>query len=649
MAIQNLSGRNVARARRDAQINGKAALSAKASTSMPAAPVAKAAVQAAVTPLARPTAKAVPRSVKTSTNSGREASRARRRNMSEQGKAGVATDRIATAKRNSRIQEEDCGCGCKGSGGCGDATAVRETAPQLAVPKATNGSRRNEVKAVTASSAGRLNSRLRRDALAAQGKTGADAYRKGVSSAQMVRHQNPDISGRDLARTLRSQRSTAGGNSTATPSSGRTATAGRRRPERADNSVSGTRVSHSEKTTGDETGLCRTVTGTDYFSSDVFADFCQKDVPFVPRKVESSENLSGGVITASGNVGRSENVTGNERGSCRTVTGVEYVGREQYDDFCQSKPEPGNAKVSFSQTTRGQIISGSKPARSRQVSGDEVGTCQAVTGTPYAGVEQFRDFCEPGESKLTEVRNQRRSGNAGRDITGMQPGFSGLTGAGKGACRDVSGTSYIGATHHQEVCGALPAQMDEPDFPRPLADAPWGAFSLLQVNQTQNQAAPLHASQKTPVKDGVTGMRYEQGRVSGTFSLGEGKITGTEQFRSNEGKSRAKAAGINAREVAALPAATLMDEAKATRVTGEGMELSMKITGNDWNRGDRVTGTEGTSAIKRNPTRRGPISAMSTTAPKRNEEVERSDINVTGGSGTFEKGAPVTLSGGARG
>lgn len=645
MAIQNLSGRNVARARRDAQINGKAALSAKASTnaSAPAQVAVKAAVQTPVAPPARPTAKAVARSVKTTTNSGREASRNRRRAMSEQGKAGVVTDRIATAQRGSRPQGEDCGCGCKGSGGCGDEAAVRESAPMLAVPKATNGSRRNEIKSVTASSAGRLNSRLRREALAAHGKTGADAYRKGVSSAQMVRHQNPDISGRDLARTLRTQRSSSGG--TATQSSGRTATAGRRRPERADNSVSGTRVSHSEKTTGDETGLCRTVTGTDYFSSDVFADFCQKDVPFVPRKVESSENLSGGVITASGNVGRSENVTGNERGSCRTVTGVEYVGREQYDDFCQSKPEPGSAKVSFSQTTRGQVISGSKPARSRQVSGDEAGTCQAVTGTPYAGVEQFRDYCEPGESKLTEVRNQRRSGNAGRDITGMQPGFSGLTGAAKGACRDVSGTAYIGAAHHQEVCGALPAQMDEPDFPRAMADAPWGAFSLLQVNQT----APLHASQKTDVKESVTGMSREQGRVSGTFSLGEGKITGTEQFRSSEGKSRAKAAGSNAREVAAIPATALMDVAKATRITGEGMELSMKITGNDWNRGDRVTGTEGTSAIKRNPTRRGPISAMSTTAPKRNEEVERSDINVTGGSGTSDKGAPVTLSGGARG
>jgi hypothetical protein len=556
--------------------------------------------------------------------------------MSEQGKAGVAsTDRqrqfAARKAAAAQQQDDDCGCGCNGSGGCGEATAAQATASPPPAPRASNASRRNEVKVVTASSAGRLNSRLRREALAAHGKTGADAYRKGISSAQMVRHQNPDISGRDLARTVRTQRSANGG----AQSTGRSAPAGRRRPERAANAVSGTKVSHSEKTTGDETGLCRAVTGTDYFSSDVFAEFCQKEAPAVPRKVESSESLRGGVITTSGKVGRSEGVTGDERGSCRTVTGTEYVGREQYDDFCKSKPEPGSAKVSFSQTTRGQVISGSKPARSRQVSGNEAGTCKAVTGTPYAGVEQFRDYCETGDLQLTEARNHRRSGNAGRDITGMQPGFAGLTGASKGACRDVSGTAYIGAEQQQEVCGAAPAQIGEPDFPQPLGGAPWGAFTVLP---------PVHASHKQAVPESVTGTRYEQGRISGTFSLGEGKITGTETFRSNEGKARAKT-----REAAAAPTATLMETAKATRVTGEGMELSMKITGNDWNRGERVTGTEGTSAVKRNPTRRGPISAMPTSAPKRNEEVDRNDIKVTGGSGTSDKGAPVTLSGGARG
>lgn len=646
MAIQDLSGRSAARARRDAQVYGKAALPAKSGSTASASAKTRPAVSAtapvstamtSAPAVAAPVLRASAQSNTKISNAGREASRARRQSMSSRGKAGVAVagrQRVAEDTRSTRtpLPGKDCGCGCKGAGNCGDENATSLFSGGLpAGYQPPSSPRRAEIKVVSPTSAGRINSRMRRQSLAAHGKNGADAFRKGLSAAQLVRQQNPDISGRELARTVRVQRSSNGSQGVA-----RSAPVGRKRPQAG--AVSGTKVSHSDKTTGDETGLCRAVTGTDYFSSDVFAEFCQKEPPSVPRKVETSENLSGGTITASGKVGRSENVTGNERGSCRNVTGVEYVGREQYDNFCATKPEPGSAKVSFSQTTRGQIISGSKPARSRKVSGDEAGTCKAVTGTPYAGIEQFREFCQPGESNLAEVRNQRRSGNAGRDITGMQPGFAGLTGAGKGACRDVSGTAYIGADQFQAVCGTVPAQIGEADFPQPLTGAPWGAFSVLP---------PVHASQ--PVNDAsnnVTGMRYEQGRVSGTFSLGEGKITGTEQFRFGDSKVRG---------AVRAPVATLMadaEAAKASRVTGEGMDTSMKITGNDWNRGEHVTGTEGASA-KRNPTRRGPVSAMSDYTAKRNEkrneEVVRSDIKVTGGCGTSESGAPVTVSGGARG
>jgi len=639
MVIQDLSGRNAARARRDAQIYGKAALPAKAGANT----AAKTKPPVAATP--KPAAAAVARSIVTAANSGRDASRLRRQAMSTKGKAGAASNdrqRKMDLRKNEQNQDKDCGCGCKGTGDCNETQASQAAAPAMSLaPRASSTPRRNEIKVVAPSSIGRINSQLRRQALAAHGKTGVDVFRKGASSAQMVRQQNPDISGRELARSVRSQRSNNGG----AQSSGRSAPVGRRRPERAANDVSGTKVSHSDKTTGDETGLCRTVTGTDYFSSDVFTEFCQTQAPIVPAKVQSSETLQGGTITSGGKVGRSDNVTGDERGSCRDITGSEYVGREQYDDFCASKPEPGTAKVSFSQTTYGQIISGSKPARSNQVSGNEAGSCKVVTGTPYTGAEHYQKYCETDIVQLAQARNQRRSGNAGRDITGMQPGFAGLTGAGKGACRDVSGTAYVGAEQYQEVCGALPAQIGEPDFPQPLAGAPWGDFSVVapsHANQTQNENT----------QDNVTGTRYEQGRISGTFSRGEGKVTGTEQFRFGDSKGngrsptrRAKTDRVNT----ASASAVALDADKVSRVTGEGLDAGLKITGNDWNRGEHVTGTEGTSAMKRNPTRRGPISAMPSSAPKRNEEVERNDINVTGGSGNTDKGAPITLSGGARG
>jgi hypothetical protein len=65
-----------------------------------------------------------------------------------------------------------------------------------------------------------------------------------------------------------------------------------------------------------------------------------------------------------------------------------------------------------------------------------------------------------------------------------------------------------------------------------------------------------------------------------------------------------------------------------------------------------VTGTEGTSAMGRNPTRRGgPVSAMPVVSheDKRNERLPEPVSRVTGGSGNTERGALVTYSGGARG
>lgn len=616
MANQQLSGRNAARARREAQVHGKAALPAKAA---PAASVkARTSTNSSVVSSAG------------SASSGRAASRARRQAMASRGKAAIASSQEqqqTNASRSSRAkaQTKGCGCGCNGKGNCNDAKAVSNEVQASAAPKPSSAARRKKVNVVSASDTGRMKSKLRRQALATHGKTGEEVVRRGVSSAQMARQQNPDISARELARSVRTQRSSTG----ASQSSVRKAPVRRRRPERSSEDVTGTVVSHSDKTTGDETGLCRSVTGTDYLSSDVFTSFCKSDGPQVPRKVGTTENLRGGIVTASGRVGRSENVTGDERGSCRAVTGNEYVGREQYDNFCSTKAEPGSAKVSFSQTSRGQIVSGSKPARSNHVTGDEAGTCKAVTGTPYAGTEQYQEYCDADTAKLAMARGLRRTGNAGRDISGIQPGLGGLTGADKGACRDVSGTAYVGADQHQQACGASPAQVGASDFPQPLSGAPWGDFSV---------QAPAHASQQEAVAGSVTGTQYEKGRVSGTFSMGEGKITGTEQFRFGNGKNAPVAApAVNA------------NAGPESRVTGEGMDVSMKITGNDWNRGEHVTGTEGTSAAKRNPTRRGPVSAMPSSAPKRNADVASSDINVTGGSGSTEKGAPITVSGGARG
>ncbi|VAW84056.1 Carboxysome shell protein CsoS2 [hydrothermal vent metagenome] len=622
--MQKLSGRAASMARRQAQFNGKNILSAKSNVSAPAVPRAS-----SVTPTVVRHSSA---NVANPASHGRAASKARREAMSAQGKGGVPSvdrQRVMDRVRNARKQEQqkkDCGCGCNGEGGCEDRASSSVSSQTLFTPK--NKSRRQEQKTITPSSTGRINSRLRREVLAKHGKSGHDVFRKGLSSAQMVKHQNPEMSGRQLARSIRAQRSAIGSQGAAVASS----PARRKRPK-PENDMTGTKVDHSDKTTGSEVGLCQSVTGTDYMSSEVFTEFCQTDspksLPAVPAKVQTTETFSGSQVTGGGKVGRSERVTGDERGSCRNVTGDEYVGREQYDDFCQSRPEPGSAKVSYSQTTRGQTISGSKPARSQSVTGNEAGTCEAVTGTPYTGVEQMLDYCKPKDVKAVQIRTPLPQGNTGREISGLQPGLSGLTGADKGSCQPVSGTTYLGGNEQVDVCGAIPAQVGESDFHQPADKAPWGAFSIVSPNHASTPAAAA-------VVPSVTGTSYEQGgRISGTFSLAEGKVTGTEQFKSANRRNEA-------------PVEKKMDDT-VSRVTGEGISTGLKITGDDWDRGKHVTGTEGRSASRRNQTIRGPMSAIPGVELKRNEDVPPSESKVTGGSGNTEKGAMVTVSGGARG
>ena len=490
--------------------------------------------------------------------------------------------------------------------------------------------RKSGAQKVSAADSGRLASRMRRKALSKHGKNGADACSGGMNSAQMLKQKNPEMSCRDVARSVRALRSSQGGRAEAKPS----APSGRQRPGRRQRNATGTKIHHSEHTTGDEYGLCRDVTGTEYFSSEVFDQFCQGEPPRAPRMVETTSTLAGHGVTSAGTVARSEKVTGDERGFCNNVTGTEYVGRESYDDFCPSRPEPGSAKVSFSQTSRGQVVSGSKPARAEGVTGNETGTCAAVTGTPYAGLEQFSKYCPDDRVNSAMARAPRPArtvDSPSEDVTGNWPRATGMTGMERGACANVSGTGYSSLAETRTVCAAQPADVAEPDFPQRL--------EVTGGEPTPRAAQPAAAGQATAGR--VTGgaSTTMTSRISGTFSMGQGKVTGTEDFRSGNAGGSAAGVAVPMPEVVAEP----------WHVTGEGITTGLKITGDDWDRGDRVTGTEGTSAARRNMTRRGPVNAMPEVDRKRNEEVPPADQIVTGSSGGTEKGAMITVSGGARG
>ena len=140
----------------------------------------------------------------------------------------------------------------------------------------------------------------------------------------------------------------------------------------------------------------------------------------------------------------------------------------------------------------------------------------------------------------------------------------------------------------------------------------------------------------------MTGSRYESGHITGSFGKGLGKLTGTEEAR------------FDASQTTETPMPTFaesVDGRVKSRITGEGMESGLKITGDDWDRGEHVTGTEGASATQRNMTLRGgPMSAMQKRADMvRPQNIPEPVSKVTGGSGNTDKGSLITYSGGARG
>lgn len=702
--------------------------------------------------------------------SARQAALARRIAMSKGGKIGIASaDRVRGGANNTTTQtaapvkadrQEGCGCGCGGKNKavCGGAnkagmtaadTSATMSAPVFSTPMAANLVKR------VAQNPTRNAALSRRKAMSAKGKT---ALKGGtVSEASAARMANPNLSSRELAQTLRQQRSSNG--KTDKKQAGTVATGpGKHRrlqaaaadamwkvgasDTAAGQTVTGTMVDRTMVVTGNEGSTCRVITGTEYMGADVFKDFCQADVKpafnrvsvtstgsgnrvsgnelgraamvtgnepgtckkvtgteyvsagqlstfcgtaagpapskfsitdtlkgkkvsgnnvglaskvtgnesgadlgltgtqymqrgkdTAPAKVSVSTTLRGGSVTG-GHVGRSTKVTGDEPGTCRNVTGDDYVGSEQYADFCQQTPKPQDKKVGLSNTLMGKAVTGTMTDRGGNVTGNEAGTCKAVTGTPYAGAVQTEAFCASPDKAMAMARARKGTTNVGPSMTGLQPGINGvMTGAGKGACEPVTGTPYVGADQAASVCPATVATPASPDFPQPIGQTPWGQFSV---------SPPSGGAQQGAQMSGVTGSRYEQGQITGPFGMAGGKVTGTEEARFG-----------HKQDPAPMPVAepvAMVDGRVKSRITGEGMDAGQKITGDDWDRGDRVTGTEGASAKRRNPTLRGPMTMASmAVTSKRNEDVVAPVSKVTGSSGNTVKGSLITYSGGARG
>lgn len=319
--------------------------------------------------------------------------------------------------------------------------------------------------------------RQRRQALAHNGKT-ALAASKNVqavnpsSKAQQVNRMGmmqgvycapDDQSCREAAKQLRQSRALNGRGATSAEKrpSGRVRPKSLELPEKVEvgttlsgQFVTGTQVERTEKVTGNERGSCRsTVTGTEYLGQEQFKQFCESKPLANPPKVRQSQTSLGQIVSGAEVIPAKVSVTGGESGICRAITGTEYLGSERFEQFCEGRGFlPRVEKVVESQSPRKALkITGSDEARHRPISGVAVGADRQITGTQYADMHRAR-LTINGVEKVQTTHTF-----SGRSVSGsVVDRSSKVTGNETGSCRGITGTEYLSYEHYQNFCETVP-------------------------------------------------------------------------------------------------------------------------------------------------------------------------------------------------
>ena len=437
-ASATLSGRELALKRRKAMaLHGKTATARAATQSRPSARRMNTASAAAVSmPAAATSVTATPAvaasdasvvQAQSVVSSGRSVSRARRQAMSTSGKAAlgstnsrpsgrirpqravaVNTESSVAAASAEKAPAKGCGCGCNGTRSDCGATAAESSASDSnanAMPAAATSGTAGIIPTVqTSVSTGRALARARRAALSRDGKSGLKRVAQATRIATSMPTQNWEAAiskgatGRQVAMQRRMVQSLTGD----------TKPAAEKRPS----------------------GRMR----------------ARMETP-APAKVEEGHTLAGQGVTGT-MVERSQKVTGNEPGSCRGITGTEYIGAEQYDSLCSTRPEPTPSKISVSQTSREHTVTGTSIDRSDKVTGNEPGSKRPITGTDY--VRSSNGATAPDKVDLSHT-------SQGRTVTGTAVGHSSkMTGDERGSCRGVTGTEYLSTEQFQACSTSAP-------------------------------------------------------------------------------------------------------------------------------------------------------------------------------------------------
>jgi hypothetical protein len=331
------------------------------------------------------------------------------------------------------------------------------------------------------------------------------------------------------------------------------------------------------------------------------------------------EFTAGGLPISGAAVGRSANVTGDESGSCRPITGDQYLMPAARQALCETDNNAARAgrafmrngrrdpvtgaKVTESETWSRQRITGVDVEHNDHVTGDEYGACNSVTGTPYVGPSQYEAVCSSGAPAMAQP-------TAGSRVTGDTPmNVDHVTGTQRGSGRSITGTPYYRETLAGDAQGEAIAQIS-------------ARFSVRSPQREAQLSADATAAQAPTAAE----------RITGSFAVGEGKITGNQEFHFSPRANGERAGRI--------------------RVTGEGRVEGLTITGSAWTENTKVTGTEDYIAVERNPSERAGnrqnfAGSSAFKGEGRHDEPRKMVTGMVGWSA--KSAARVTLSGGAQG
>jgi Carboxysome shell peptide mid-region len=211
--------------------------------------------------------------------------------------------------------------------------------------------------------------------------------------------------------------------------------------------VTGTATGRSGRVTGNEAGACRPITGDQYQDLSSYSSECG--------------GIGGGTAPAA------------------------HLNRARLDPVTAGK-------VTVAQTWGGQRVTGPNVEHRPNVSGDEPGVCRPVTGTPYQGPSTIFGWCDPDEVESAAQRHESRP--EGVAVTGDLPmhdeKVTGTTEIGQG--NSVTGTPY-----YRDMRAAEPAADDWARwqaFPVALARRLAGGESDTDTQETDNAALPASSA-----------------------------------------------------------------------------------------------------------------------------------------------------------